>query len=180
MVKKQKHVEPKKNQAESPSQSVSAAMKVTEWIGTPISIFFHTLFFIGIFVLRVFGFDTENILLILTTVVSLEAIYLSIFIQMSINQNTKSLKAVEEDVDEIAEDVDELQKDVEGIEEDVDDISEDIDKIQAEEEEDEDFEKNATKLIEKMESQMQVIINELSALKQKRNGGHEHPPEHIV
>ena len=160
MVKKNTHSETKK---------ISSALKLTEAIGTPTSIFLHTGFFVGIFFLKIFGFETDNILLILTTVVSLEAIYLSIFIQMSINQNTKSLKAVEEDVDEIAEDVDELQKDVEGIEEDVDEIAEDVDKIQAEEDEEEDFEKNTTKLIEKMESEMQVIINELSALKQRRN-----------
>jgi low affinity Fe/Cu permease len=173
MVKKKKKFEPKKVQANNKNVHISTSMKVTESIGTPTSIFVHTLLFIGIFVLRVFGFSTENILLILTTVVSLEAIYLSIFIQMSINENTRSLKAVEEDVDEIAEDVDELQKDIEGIEDDVEDISEDIDKIQAEEQDDEEFEKNATKLIEKMESQMQVIINELNALKQKRNGGND-------
>lgn len=173
MVKKKKKFEPKKVHTTKENVHVSSAMKVTESIGTPTSIFVHTLLFLGIFILKIFGLSTENILLILTTIVSLEAIYLSIFIQMSINENTRSLKAVEEDVDEIAEDVDELQKDVEGIEDDVEDISEDIDKIQAEEDDEEQFEKNATKLIEKMESQMQVIINELNALKQKRNGGND-------
>lgn len=147
----------------------SFAIHLTEWIGTPVSILIHTILFAGIFVLRSFGFDTESILLILTTAVSLEAIYLSIFIQMSINYNTRRLKAVEEDVDEIQEDVDEIQKDVEGIEDDVEDISEDIDKIQADDVEEEGFEKNATKLIEKMEGQMQVIINELNSLKQKKS-----------
>ncbi len=153
--------ETKKNiSVQTKKKEESIAIHITEWVGTPKSIVIHSVFFIGIFLLGLFGVEIENILLILTTLVSLEAIYLSIFIQMSINNNTKSLKAVEEDVDE-------LQKDVEGIEDDVEEISEDIDKIQADEE-DEDFEKNATKLIEKMENQMQVIINELNSLKQKR------------
>ncbi len=84
----------------------AATLKFTKWIGTPTSIVAHTFFFIGIFFLRMFGFSTEDILLILTTVVSLEAIYLAIFIQMTINRNTESLEAVEEDVEEIAKDVD--------------------------------------------------------------------------
>lgn len=160
MVKQKPKSEVKKTFKTAENGHISKAMRVTQWIGTPKSILIHTLFFIGIFALYFFKISTENILLILTTAVSLEAIYLSILIQMTINENTRSLKAVEEDVDE-------LQKDVEGIEEDVDDISEDIDKIQAEEEEDDHLEKTHTMLIEKMESQMQVIVNELKALKQK-------------
>lgn len=160
MVKPKAKAEVKKGGKFKESVPTSKAMRVTQWIGTPKSIFIHTLFFIGIFALNFLHVSTENILLILTTAVSLEAIYLSILIQMTINENTKSLKAVEEDVDE-------LQKDVEGIEDDVEDISEDIDKIQAEDEEEEAEEKTAAKLIEKMESQMQVIINELNSLKHK-------------
>lgn len=160
MVKQKPKSEVKKTFKTAENGPISKAMRVTHWIGTPKSILIHTLLFIGIFALYFFKMSTENILLILTTAVSLEAIYLSILIQMTINENTRSLKAVEEDVDE-------LQKDVEGIEEDVDDISEDIDKIQAEDEEDDHLEKTNTMLIEKIESQMQVIVNELKALKQK-------------
>ncbi len=161
MVSNNQKQDPKKMvSAQSKKNDESMAVQITQWVGTPKSIILHSLFFVGIFSLKFLGIETENILLILTTLVSLEAIYLSIFIQMSININTRSLKAVEEDVDE-------LQKDVEGIEDDVEEISEDIDKIQADED-DEDFEKNATKLIEKMEVQMQTIINELNALKQKK------------
>ena len=38
---------------------------------------------------------------LLTTAVSLEAIYLSIFIQMTVNRNTQSLEEVEEDIEGI-------------------------------------------------------------------------------
>ena len=95
------------------------SVNLTNWVGTPYSVIFHTLLFIGIFALHFFGVTFDKILLILTTAVSLEAIYLAIFIQMTVNRNTKSLEEVEQDLDE-------LQEDVEDIEEDVEDISEDI------------------------------------------------------
>jgi len=69
-------------------------------------------------------------LLILTTIVSLEAIYLSIFIQMSVNRQAKRLREVSEDIVEIQEDVEEIQEDVEEIQEDVEGIEKDIDEIQ--------------------------------------------------
>lgn len=80
------------------------SFKLTDWIGTPISLIIHTFLFIGIFSLRAFGVTTDYILLVLTTVVSLEAIYLSIFIQMSVNRATESLEEVEEDIEDIQED----------------------------------------------------------------------------
>lgn len=106
--------------------------KTTSWIGTPWSLLVHTFLFIGIFALKLFGVEIEEILLILTTAVSLEAIYLAIFIQMSVNRNTKALEAVEDDIEDIAEDVEDLEEDVEDISEDVEDISEDIEQIQQE------------------------------------------------
>lgn len=79
------------------------SFKLTGWIGTPVSLIIHTLFFMGIFSLRHFGVTTDYILLVLTTAVSLEAIYLSIFIQMSVNRATESLEEVEEDIEDIQE-----------------------------------------------------------------------------
>ncbi|MES2315735.1 MAG: hypothetical protein V4486_03325 [Patescibacteria group bacterium] len=99
--------------------------KLTKWIGSPQSIVLHTIFFIAMFCLRFFGVKSDDILLILTTVVSLEAIYLSIFIQMTVNRHTEELEEVSEDIEEIQEDVEEIQEDVEGIQEEVED--EDID-----------------------------------------------------
>lgn len=68
----------------------------------------------------------DRMLLVLTTVVSLEAIYLAIFIQMSLNRTRESLAEVEQDIDEIQEDVDEIQHDVDEIQEDVGEIQEEI------------------------------------------------------
>lgn len=80
------------------------SFKLTDWVGTPISLIIHTFLFMGIFALRYVGVTTDYILLILTTAVSLEAIYLSIFIQMSVNRATESLEEVEEDIEDIQED----------------------------------------------------------------------------
>lgn len=91
--------------------------KVTRWIGSPESIIVHTIFFIVIFSLRFFDFSSTDILLILTTLVSLEAIYLSIFIQMTVNRHAEELEEVSEDIEEIQKDVDEIQEDVEEIQE---------------------------------------------------------------
>jgi low affinity Fe/Cu permease len=79
------------------------SVKMTDWVGTPWSLILHTIFFAGIFILRHFGFSRDYVLLLLTTAVSLEAIYLSIFIQMSVNRATQSLEEVEEDIEDIQE-----------------------------------------------------------------------------
>jgi|SRR3989344_374381 len=85
-------------------------VKITDWVGSTSSIIIHTIFFVGAFVLRYFGFATNDILLFVTTIVSLEAIYLAIFIQMTVNRNTQSLEEVEEDIEEITEDIDKLEE----------------------------------------------------------------------
>lgn len=86
------------------------SIKLTDWVGTPLSLIVHTLLFVGIFALRSFGVTTDYILLILTTAVSLEAIYLSIFIQMTVNRATESLEEVEEDIEGIQEGVTEEEE----------------------------------------------------------------------
>lgn len=93
----------------------SASFRATKFVGTPASIFLHTVFFIGIFALKFFGVGIDDILLILTTAVSLEAIYLAIFIQMSVNKAAESLEAVEDDIDELAEEVEDISEDIEDI-----------------------------------------------------------------
>jgi low affinity Fe/Cu permease len=103
--------------------------KITRWIGSVQSIIVHTIFFVVIFGLHFFDVSSSDILLLLTTVVSLEAIYLSIFIQMTVNKHTEELEEVSEDVDEIQKDVDEIQEDVDEIQKDVDEIQEDVEDI---------------------------------------------------
>jgi len=103
------------------------AYGVTGWIGSIQSVVIHTIIFVGSFFavyFQLIAFD--RMLLVLTTLVSLEAIYLSIFIQMSLNFTRESLAEVESDVDEIQEDIDEIQEDVDEIQEDVGEIQEDI------------------------------------------------------
>lgn len=115
----------KKNNYEKINGSLEKlAVKTTESIGTIKSLIIHSILFAGSISLIFFGFTMDQVLLVLTTWVSLEAIYLSIFIQMTVNRNTKSLEEVEEDIEEI-------QEDVEGLEDDVEDISEEIEDIQA-------------------------------------------------
>ncbi len=109
--------------------------KLTRWIGSPQSILVHTIFFIGIFSLHFFNISSSDILLILTTIVSLEAIYLSIFIQMTVNKHAQELEEVSEDIEEIQEDVEEIQEDVDEIQKDVDEIQENVDEIQEDVEE---------------------------------------------
>lgn len=106
------------------------SIKATRWIGSIGSLIVHTVIFAGAFVLYFCGISLDTILLVLTTIVSLEAIYLAIFIQMSVNRQARKLKAVAQDVDEIQKDVDEIQEDVEDIQEDVDEIQKDVDEIQ--------------------------------------------------
>ena len=87
------------------------ARAITRWVGSPTSIIWHTILFIASFVLAAFGFvPFDHMLLVLTTIVSLEAIYLAIFIQMTINYQAQDIAEVQEDIDEIQEDVEEDNK----------------------------------------------------------------------
>ncbi len=98
------------------------------WIGSIPSLIFHTVFFIVCFALPVFRIvDFDHMLLVLTTVVSLEAIYLAIFIQMSVNKSSEQIEEIQEDIEEIQEDIDEIQEDIDEIQEDVEEINEDED-----------------------------------------------------
>ncbi len=107
------------------------ALLITRWIGSPASVVVHTLLFAGSFLAVIFGvIEFDRMLLILTTLVSLEAIYLAIFIQMTINFQAQALEEVQEDVEEIQEDVGEIQEDVEEMQEDVGEIQTDIDEVQ--------------------------------------------------
>jgi biopolymer transport protein ExbB/TolQ len=146
----------KKRQPNAKLEQLSIAF--TNWIGTTQSLIVHTIFFLGSLFLAAFGVNTDQVLLILTTVVSLEAIYLSIFIQMTVNRNTKSLEEVEADIDEI-------QEDVEGLEEDVEEISTDIDEIQAEDEEEEAQEVKDAKALDSIRLQLQRLQKDLDNIK---------------
>ncbi len=106
------------------------AVRATRWIGSTNSLLIHTALFMLSFVMYFWGIELDKILLVVTTIVSLEAIYLSIFIQMSVNRQARRLNAVARDVEEIQEDVEEIQEDVEEIQEDVEGIEKDVEEIQ--------------------------------------------------
>src|SRR5882757_7623407 len=108
------------------------ALAVTRGVGSVWSLIIHTIIFILSFSLVFFGIRFELVLLVLTTILSLEAIYLSIFIQLSVNHQARALANVEKDIDEIQEDVEEIAEDMEEIAEDIDEIQEDVEDIQEE------------------------------------------------
>lgn len=144
--------------------------KVSKSIGSVWSLYVHTTIFIFSFLLIFFGISTDKVLLVLTTLLSLEAIYLSIFIQMAVNKNTQSLEEVEEDLDEIQEDIDEIQEGVDGIEEDIDEIQEDVEEIEEDvddiEEGDTKREKVVNDKFTKIDNQLNLILAEIKNLKQ--------------
>jgi len=109
----------------------TGASSITKWIGSTASVLLHTVLFVASFVIPYLGLVTfERMLLFLTTIVSLEAIYLSIFIQMSINKNNQNIEIIQEDIEELGENIEEISEDIEEISEDIDEIGEDIDEIQ--------------------------------------------------
>ena len=150
------------------------AIRATRWIGSTDSLLIHTVIFIVSFLLYFYGIPLDKILLVLTTIVSLEAIYLSIFIQMSVNRQARKLHAVARDVDEIQEDVDEIQKDVDEIQEDVDEIQKDVDEIQEDVEEiqeddkeEENEEKKDEEMLTRIENTLGKLIEEVIELKKQ-------------
>ena len=106
------------------------ADKITWWVGSIPSVIAHSLVFIVSFLLPLLGVvEFDKMLLILTTVLSLEAIYLSIFIQMAVNRSHEKIEYIQEDIEEISEDIEDIQEDIEEISEDIEEISEDIEEI---------------------------------------------------
>ncbi len=104
------------------------AISATDAFGSIWSIIIHSILFLGAFILIATGASLSRVLLVLTTLVSLEAIYLAIFIKMSSNQQTKTLEKVEKAMEEIVDDVEEIRQDVNNIEKEVDGIQIDMDK----------------------------------------------------
>jgi uncharacterized membrane protein len=150
------------------------SIKATRWIGSPASLIFHTAIFIISFMLYFLGLHFETILLVLTTIVSLEAIYLSIFIQMSVNRQAKQLEDVSLDVEEIQEDVEEIQEDIDEIQEDVGEIQEDVDEIQEDVEEIQEEDIKETKqeilereVLERIEFSLKALGEEISEMKRR-------------
>ncbi|MFA7253091.1 MAG: hypothetical protein WC107_00885 [Patescibacteria group bacterium] len=126
--------------------------KLITWVGTTNSIIIHTIIFIFSFISHwIFNISFDLVLLILTTVVSLEAIYLAIFIQRSVNQQATRLTDVEETLDDVEEALDDVEESLDEVEESIDDVEESISQKE-------------TSANSNTEKRLEEIIKELKAL----------------
>ncbi len=150
------------------------AIGITRWIGSPTSVVVHTIFFVGFFIAAAEEWLAyEKMLLVLTTIVSLEAIYLAIFIQMTINYTTHELKEVSEDIEtmqedigEIQEDVGELQENIEEISEDVEEISEEVEETSEEEKAEEERKAEQRKTLSDIQNDLRKLMQDITKLQQ--------------
>jgi len=154
-----------KNSLDNKTSMEEMALKFTKWIGSTSSLVVHSIFFILCMILPLFGLDFDRVLLFLTTLVSLEAIYLGIFIQFTVNQSNENIKKVEEDIDEIQEDIDEIQEDVGEIQEDIDEIQEDVDEIEEGEEQEEKRDKHVAEVMINIQSRLELLIKDIEKIK---------------
>ena len=99
--------------------------KIISWVGTTQSLIAHSIFFIFMMCLPFFGVESSLSLLILTTVVSLEAIYLNIFIQMGVNRHADEQKQTRIVLSSVQETIEDVQETMEDVQEDVQEIMED-------------------------------------------------------
>jgi len=130
----------KKFKTKTSEKLESKSNLLIQWIGSVQSLVIHTILFTSAFALHFLGVDISEILSVTTLIVSFEAIYLSIFIQMSVNRQTKKIDLVAEDMGEIQENVEDIQENVEDIQEDIEDIQKDVEEFnEDDDEEDEDF-----------------------------------------
>ena len=134
------------------------ATGITKWIGSTTSVILHTLLFSLAFLIPYFGYiQLERMLLILTTIVSLEAIYLSIFIQMSLNMSKENIEIIQENIEEISDDIEELGEDIEELAEE---MSEEV--IEAHEEQDND------KMLKSIRATLFNIQRDIQLIKRKK------------
>ncbi len=141
------------------------AMSITRWVGSVQSIIVHTLLFAGSFVAVAAGaLSFDRMLLVLTTIVSLEAIYLAIFIQMTINFQQETIEEVEQDIDEIQQDIDEIQEDVDEIQEDVEEMSEEE---EAEEVREEERKRSQKQTLEQIHGGLTKLMQDVERLQQR-------------
>lgn len=137
------------------------ALTITGWVGSFNSLAVHSVLFAGSFLAVALDvIHLDRMLLVLTTVVSLEAIYLAIFIQMTINEQAKALEEVELDIDEIQEDIDEIQEDVVEIQEDVEEMS-------SEDKKEEEREEQDHKTLEELRVGLGKLLKDVERLQQK-------------
>jgi len=142
--------------------------RFTTWVGSTSSLTVHTLVFVLFFALSFSHLISwDSMFLILTTIVSLEAIYLAIFIQMTVNRQAAALEEVEKDIGEIQEDVDEIQEDVEGLSEDVEEIQEDIEEISEDDTKDDVVQQKQLVTLQTLTKDVEKLLKDIEALQKK-------------
>jgi len=131
--------------------------KVIKWVGSTQSLMVHTaIFFVTFISPWIFNISFDLVLLVLTTIVSLEAIYLAIFIQRSVNQQAIRLDDVEDALDDVEESLDDVEESLDDVEESIDDVEESLSARH-----------NHAAASKKLERSLETIIEELKALKGK-------------
>lgn len=171
-------VQPAQDTTPAAPETVHGVDRLIVWIGSTASLALHTIVFVAFFASWLLDLvKWDQMMLVLTTIVSLEAIYLSIFIQMSVNRQAATLKVVEEDVGDIQEDieelgenVEELGENVEELGENVEDLQEDVEDIQEDIGEDDDDEARASRqaeAIDNLTNDVKAILATLESLKAK-------------
>jgi uncharacterized protein YlxW (UPF0749 family) len=135
--------------------------KLITSIGSVSSLVIHTILFVLAWLFTDFLF--------LTTVVSLEAIYLSILIQLSVNLQAKKIQSIQEDVVGTQETVNIQSKKLESIQENVEEIQEDVEEIQEDVEEiNEDEDEDDDESIKEIKSTLDKLMKEVIALRKKQ------------
>ena len=146
-----------------PKDLEKTALAITRAVGSPKSIVVHTILFAASFFAAFSGYISfDRMLLVLTTIVSLEAIYLAIFIQMTINYQGQ-------DIAEVQEDIDEIQEDVEDISEDIDELQEDVEEMSEGEETEEESERRRTteqkQTLDTIQTDLRKLLEDIDRLK---------------
>lgn len=100
--------------------------KIISSVGTFRSLILHSVFFIVMLTLPFFGVDPTLSLLILTTVVSLEAIYLNIITLMGVNRHADEQAKTHAVLTTLEETIDDVQETIEDVQETVEDVQETI------------------------------------------------------
>ena len=140
-----------------------AVLNIISSIGSVKSLFIHTGLFVGSFCLYFLGVEMDSILSVVTNIVSLEAIYLSILIQMSVNFQSKKLELVAADVEDLQEDVEDIQSNVEDIQENVEDIQENVEDMQEDDDDEDDDD------LKEIRNTLEKLMKEVVELKHKKS-----------
>ena len=144
------------------------ALAVVNWIGSPESVIVHTLIFGAAFASVLFNIlPFVTLLLILNTIISLEAIYLALFNQLAINYANEGIDAVGKDIDELQEDVEEIQEDVGEISEDVDELQEDVEELNEDETEEDRIHAEHNKTLADIQANLRKLMTDIEKLQQR-------------